>query len=433
MTDRRLCKPWEHRISRRQWLGAAGAATGGLAFGSFGVAPLASAVVAEQLEQKDKQVCFVWIDGGMSQFESWDPKPKTTFGGPFRTISTSLPGVHVCELMPRTAKVMHHLAVVRSMCTQDNSHSAGVPRIQRGDPKNRGVTYPFFGSAVAKLLGPGKSGLPPYVWLKPGNGGFIHADGGFLGPKYGAVAFGDGKPPENLVRTTTITADEDSERNALREAINKRFAESRRKDASEANAAVYEMARKLMERRELFDTSKYDPKDVERYGTVEMGPLMLQARKMLEAGVRFVKVNSYGWDTHGDNFNGHLSLMPRFDAAFASLIEDLADRGMLDNVLVIAMSEFGRTPRINGHIGRDHWPECWSLAMAGTGLKRGVIAGKTNDEGTWVAENPYDIGHLFHTWFHCLGIDTGKVDYDNRGQPLPLAHEDMHAVKEVLA
>ena len=106
---------------------------------------------------------------------------------------------------------------------------------------------------------------------------------------------------------------------------------------------------------------------------------------------------------------------------------------MLDNVLVIAMSEFGRTPRINGHIGRDHWPESWSLAMSGLGLKRGVIAGKTNDLGTEVAENPYDIGHLFHTWFQCLGIDTSKTEYDNRGQPLPLAHDDMHAVKEVLA
>ena len=433
MTHRSLCKPWEHQLSRRQWLGTAGTAMTGLALGSFGVAALDSPAVAEQLASKEKQVCFVWIDGGMSQYESWDPKPKTTFGGPFRTIPTSLPGVHVSELMPRTATVMHHLAVVRSMCTQDNSHSAGVPRIQRGDPKNRGVIYPFFGSAVAKLMGPCQSGLPPYVWLKPGNGGFIHQDGGFLGPKFGAVAFGDGKPPENLVRAATVTELEDTDRNALRNAINARYAERRAKSASEANGAVYDMARKLMERRELFDTSTYDPKDVERYGKVEMGPLMLQARKMLEAGVRFVKVNSYGWDTHGDNFNGHLSLMPRFDAAFASLIEDLHQRGMLDNVLVIAMSEFGRTPRINGHIGRDHWPESWSLAMSGLGLKRGVIAGKTNDLGTEVAENPYDIGHLFHTWFQCLGIDTSKTEYDNRGQPLPLAHDDMHAVKEVLA
>ena len=125
------------------------------------------------------------------------PRPGTNTGGPFQAIPTSVPGIHISELLPQSAKIMHHLAILRSVHTQDNSHSAGVARIQRGDPKNRGVTYPYFGSAVAKFLGPGESGLPPYVWIKPGSGGFIHQDAGFLGPKFGAVAFGDGKPPEN--------------------------------------------------------------------------------------------------------------------------------------------------------------------------------------------------------------------------------------------
>jgi uncharacterized protein (DUF1501 family) len=193
------------------------------------------------------------------------------------------------------------------------------------------------------------------------------------------------------------------------------------------------VARTLMKRQELFDSSKYDPKDVERYGTHEIGRHMLQARKMLEAGVTFVKVNSYGWDTHGDNFNGHLSLMPKFDQAFAAIVSDLADRSMLDNVLVIAMSEFGRTPRINGHIGRDHWPEAWSVAMAGCGLKRGVVVGETNAQGTFVSSEEYDIGGLFHTWYQALGINPAEVEFDNGGQPLPIAHPDMHACKELLA
>jgi hypothetical protein len=328
---------------------------------------------------------------------------------------------------------MHHLALIRSVHTQDNSHSAGVARIQRGDPKNRGVAYPYFGSAVAKLIGPGNSGLPPYVWIKPGNGGFIHGDAGFIGPKYGAVAFGDGKPPENLVPPDSLTEQDADERAALQQAANQRYAAGRRKEMGEATSYVYEVARTLMKRQDLFDTSKFDPRDIERYGTHEIGRHMLQARKMLEAGVTFVKVNSYGWDTHGDNFNGHLSLMPKFDQAFAAIVSDLADRGMLDNVLVIAMSEFGRTPRINGHIGRDHWPEAWSVAMAGCGLKRGVVVGETNEQGTFVKSEEHDIGALFHTWFGCLGIDTVKVQYDNGGQPLPLAHEGMHAVKELMA
>jgi len=427
----KLCKPWEHQFSRRQWLGAMAGAAGALTTG--GVAGLLDPAVAEELQKKDRQVLFIWIDGGMSQLESWDPKPNTQFGGPFRAIPTSLPGVQISELMPRTAKIMHHLAVIRNMCTQDNSHSAGVPRIQRGDPKNRGVTYPFFGSAVAKLLGPCSSGLPPYVWIKPGGGGFIHKDAGFLGPKYGALAFGDGKPPENILRHSSVSEADDDARNRLRENINRRYSARRRKEVDEANSYVYQMGRKLMERQDLFDATRLSPADVERYGTHEFGRHMLLARNMLEAGVRFVKVNSYGWDTHGDNFNGHKSLMPRFDQAFAAIVEDLHERGMLEHVLVIAMSEFGRTPRINGHIGRDHWPEAWSLAMAGCGLKRGVVIGKTNHNGTFVDGEAYDIGHMFHTWFNAIGISSQFEEYDNAGQPLPIAHEEMFPVKDVLA
>ena len=424
-----LCKPWEHAISRRQWLGAS-AASGALAMS--GLEGLVSPAIANELATSNKQVLFVWIDGGMSQYESWDPKPNTEFGGPFRQISTSLPGVQISELMPRTAQVMHHLSLVRNMCTQDNSHSAGVPRIQRGDPKNRGVTYPFFGSAVAKLMGAGTSGLPPYVSIKPGSGGFFYQDAGFLGPKYGALAFGDGKPPENLLRPATITEEDDQARNALRITLNKRYAERHRRDNADAHGAVYDMAAALMKRQDLFDATKLSQQDVTRYGSHEFGRHMLLARNMLEAGVRFVKVTSYGWDTHGDNFLGHQSLMPRFDQAYSAIIEDLAQRGMLDRVLVIAMSEFGRTPRINGHIGRDHWPESWSLALAGTGIKKGAVIGKTNHLGTSVEGDAVDIGHMFHTWFAALGIDSTKVEYDNHGQPLPIAHEGCGVVKELL-
>jgi hypothetical protein len=433
MSHSPLCKPWEHHWSRRQWLGGLAGATVLGSAGGLGLGRFAERAVAEDLAARDKQVLFIWIDGGMSQLESWDPKPGTKFGGPFRAIPTSLPGVHVSELVPRSAQLMHHLVVVRSLCTQDNSHSAGVARIQRGDPKDRGVTYPYFGSAVAKLMGPGQSGLPPYVWIKPMSGGFKYQDAGFLGPQYGALAFGDGQPPENLLRHESVSEADDDLRNQLREAANRRYAARRRPQANEAVSYVYDMARKLMRRQDLFDPATFSPRDVERYGTHELGRHMLQARKMLEAGVRFVKVNSYGWDTHGDNFHGHLSLMPRFDQAFAAMIEDLAERGMLENVLVIAMSEFGRTPRINGHVGRDHWPEAWSLAMAGCGLKKGVVVGKTNEQGTFVDGQPLDIGHMFHTWFTALGIDPVATQYNNNGQPLPIAHDDCFAVTEALA
>ena len=427
MTNPR-CKTWEHHLSRRHLLGAADGAT----LGAAGLGGLLHPAVAGELKQKRKQVLFIWIDGGMSQLESWDPKPNTRFGGPFRAISTSVPGIQLSELLPQTARQMHHLAVVRSLHTQDNSHSAGVARIQRGDPKDRGVTYPYFGSAVARLLGPGNSGLPPYVWVKPGSGGFKHQDAGFLGPQYGALAFGDGQPPENLVKRNAVSDQDLEDRDRLRRSLNQRYAVGRPPRNSEANDYVFDVAQTLMQRRDLFDMESITARERDRYGRNDLGRDMLLGRRMLEAGVTFVKVNSYGWDTHGDNFNGHASLMPKFDQAFAAVIEDLHQRGMLDDVLVIAMSEFGRTPRINGHVGRDHWPEAWSLAMAGCGIQKGLVIGKTNDTGTFVDSEEHDIGHLFHTWFRALGIDPVKTEYNNDGQPLPIAHDDCHVIQEAL-
>src|SRR5262249_51403474 len=161
-------------------------------------------------------------------------------------------------------------------------------------------------------------------------------------------------------------------RSKLRAAADKRFGQQHRQGPSDANSFVYDMGLELMKRQDIFDTSKFSPRDVERYGSHELGRHMLIGRRMLEAGITFVKVNSYGWDSHGDNFNGSLSLVPRFDQPFAAIIEDLAESGALEHTLVIAMSEFGRTPRVNGHLGRDHWPDAWSLVMAGCGVQRGI-------------------------------------------------------------
>ena len=422
-----LCNTAEHVFTRRQLLG--GSAAGLIGLGGLG--GLVNPLFAKEMTSKEKQVLFIWIDGGMSQLESWDPKPNTQFGGPFRPIPTTIPGIHVSELMPKTSQIMHKLAVDRGVSTFDNSHSAGVPRINRGDPKDRGVIYPYFGSAVANLMGPGNSGLPPYVWVKPGSGGFKYQDAGFLGPKFGALAIGEGEPPPNILLPETLSSTNNADRNSLREFANQQYSQKRPPKFSEAQNFVYDTAQALMQKRSLFDNP--DPKDVARYGDTPLGRDMLIGRKMIEAGVHFVKVNSYGWDTHGDNFNAHASLMPRFDQAFTAVVEDLDERGMLDHVLVIAMSEFGRTPRINGHIGRDHWPEAWSIAMTGTGIKQGAIIGSTNDDGTWVTSEPHDIGHFFHTWFNALGIDSEHTEYINDGQPLPIADEECSPIRELLS
>ncbi len=423
------CNSPEHDWSRRQVLGAL---AGGAAAGSLGLAGLLQPAVGEELRGRQRQVLFIWLDGGISQLESWDPKPNTEFGGPFRAIPTALPGVHFSELVPETARRADKLAVVRSMCTQDENHSTGVPRIQRGDPKNRGVTYPYLGSALAKLRPP-HNNLPPYVWIKPGRGGFIWQDAGFLGAKYGSLALGEGKPPIHINRPAAITDDVDEARQQLRRNVNGRYRARRRSSDIDAYESSYDMALQLMRRRELFDDTLLSPQDVQRYGTHPLGRHLLQARRLLEAGVQFVKVNSYHWDTHGDNFNMHLDLVPQIDKPFAAIIDDLDERGMLENVLVVLMSEFGRTPKINSRVGRDHWPEAWSLVLAGCGIRRGVVVGKTTPNGAWCEAPEYDIGHLFHTIFHCLGIDPTETAYLNNGQPLPIAHDDMGPIREVMA
>ncbi|HAY81423.1 MAG TPA: DUF1501 domain-containing protein [Planctomycetaceae bacterium] len=425
MTHDKHCNPLEHTLSRRQVLGAGAAGAVGLGFGG-----LTQPAIAEELKKSDKQVLLMWLDGGMSQLESWDPKPNTPYGGPYRSIATSLPGVHVSELMPRVSQQMHHLAVVRSMKTEDPNHSSGVPKILRGHPKNRGVTYPYMGSAVAKLMGPMESGLPPYVWVKPGNGGFISKHAGFLGAKHGAFAIGSGKPPSNLARPDGISEEFDAARQELRERFNRRYAKRHRPTASEANAYVFDVAQTLMKHTDLFDESTLPQKDKERYGDSELGRNTLLGRRLLEAGVRFVHVQSYGWDTHGDNFNAHASRMPKVDQSLSALLEDLHDRSMLDNVLVVVMAEFGRTPRVNGSVGRDHWPNAWSLAMTGTGIQRGLVVGETLPDGTDVATEPYDIGAMFHTWYRALGVHD--AEFMNGTQPLPIAHDDMKPVEALL-
>lgn len=258
-------------------------------------------------------------------------------------------------------------------------------------------------------------------------------DAGFLGAKYGALALGDGKPPIHIHRPPFITDAIDTSRGDLRRKMNERFRKGRADSGVDAYEYSYQVAEKLMKRKELFDDSLLPLKDVARYGSHPLGRHMLQARRLLEAGVQFVKVTSFHWDTHGDNFNMHLNLVPQIDRPFAAMIDDLENRGMLNNVLVVLMSEFGRTPKINTRIGRDHWPEAWSLVLAGCGIKRGVVVGETTKNGAWVDSKEHDIGHLFHTIFHTMGINAHTTEYVNNNQPLPIAHDDYDKITEVLA
>ncbi|MCH7726873.1 MAG: DUF1501 domain-containing protein, partial [Planctomycetes bacterium] len=303
MTTLPDCRSPEHAISRRNILYGLAGAAGASVFGGA-IQP----ALAETIRKQQKQVLLIFNDGGMSQFESWDPKPESEFGGPYRAISTSVAGTQISELLPKTAKQMHHLALVRGLNTHNPSHGSRMFAFN-GNPKNRGVRYPDLGPAVASFLHPDDSTLPPCVLVKPYSGGFDYKAAGFLGAKYGTLLLGEGKPPANMLRPDSLTDAASQRRSNFRKFVNARFEKGRRAAETSAYAHSFDMAEQLMKRRGLFDESTVSPRDAERYGTHKHGRHMLLARRLLEEGVTFVEVRSYHWDTHSSNFDLHYTMV----------------------------------------------------------------------------------------------------------------------------
>ncbi len=422
------CGSREHLLARRTFLGHVAAGMGAAAgFGSF-----ARRAVAAQLQQAQKRIIVIYLAGGVSQLESWDPKPGTDTGGPFRAIPTSVPGVNISELLPHTAGQMHRLALVRGINTNENDHGKGSYIMHTGRREDPAITYPHLGSLAAKYLAPEDGALPGYIHITPGGSGLGQQDAAFLGPKYGSVVLGNGQPPQNSVRPEQLSDTDDKLRNELRRRLNDRFVRRRRTAETEAYSYSYEQAAQLMQRRDVFDVTKEPPAELERYGAHDFGRHCLLARRLLEQGVTFVKVSHSNYDTHNENFNFHLEQLGEFDRTFATLIDDLHQRGMLDSTLVVVMSEFGRTPQINHLYGRDHWGTAWSVAMAGCGLHVGSVVGKTNDNGTAVVDREVNGGHLFHTYLRALGLDPA-MELSVGGRPIPMADPEAAAIEELLA
>lgn len=420
------CGSPEHDLSRRGFLV-------GLA-GGLGFAGMVQPAAARQLASQQKRVLVVWLAGGASQLETWDPKPGTNTGGPFQTIATSVPGVHISELLPYTARQMHRLALIRGVNTQENDHGKGRIIMHTGRRSEPGLTYPHLGAVAAKLLAPSASPLPGYLHITPprGDGTVDAGEAAFLGPRYASVPLADGREPNNMQRPTALTETADRQRQALRARVNDRFARRRRTAETEAYTESYDQAALLMKQRDLFDVSKEPDKVRAQYGSHDFGRHCLLARRLLEGGATFVKVSHRDYDTHHENFDFHIEQLGEFDRPFATLLEDLDLRGMLQSTLVIVMSEFGRTPNINRNYGRDHWGTAWSVAAGGCGIKGGAVVGKTNANGTAVVERMVHGGHLFHTWFRALGLDPKKNHYVDQ-RPIPMADPKADAITEVLA
>jgi hypothetical protein len=411
-------------MARRAFLGGlAGGA--GLVFG--GMSALANPEAQKKLSKDQKRVLVVYMSGGLSQLESWDPKPKTSTGGPFRAIPTAVPGVHICELLPHTAKHMDKLALVRSINTKNNDHGKGNYQMTYGRDRRPGVNLPHLGAVCAKALEERGNPLPGHIHVGSGGRGNNAA---YLGPRYASIGI-NGKPPANSARAGNLTKDVDALRNTFRQQANDRFAKRRRTAETDIYTYSFEQAQGLMEQRDVFDVTKEPKADQDRYGDYPFGKHCLMARRLLEHGVTYVQVSHSNYDTHNENFNFHLEQLGEFDKAFANLVGDLHERGMLESTLIVVMSEFGRTPRINPRYGRDHWGTAWSVCLGGGKVQPGAVIGKTNETGTKVIEREIDHGHLFHTYLAAVGLDPTDT-FDIGGRPIPLADPTRAAISELI-
>ena len=416
-------------VSRRDALRAA---AGG--FGLLSMGPHVAAVGDEQPTDRHPprtKLLLLFLSGGASQLETFDPKPDSRYGGPFRAIGTSLPGIQIGELLPHTAQNMHRLAVIRSVNSGETSHFRGHYLLQSG---RKVPGYPVLGSAVARLLERPDDTLPGYVTMRRKNPQAYTdvGDAGFLGPKYEGVRIIDGQPPANITRPDTLDAETVAIREAVRRSSNARFLRGRRTQSVQAYDDTFRKADALMRRSEIFDVTGESAGDRERYGDHHFGRNCLLARRLLEAGVHCVKVAHHDWDAHFENFHWQRQRCLEFDRTFVTLLDDFQQRGLLDETLIVVMGEMGRTPRINYYGGRDHWGTAWSMAFAGHGIRPGVVLGKTNDLGTEVVDAEVDAGDLFHTVLTAMGVDsTGS--YRIGGRDNPLADPASSPIREVLA
>ena len=379
-----------------------------------------------------KRLLIVRMAGGLSQLESWDPKPGTATGGPFRAIPTSVPGMHICELLPHTARQMHHLSLVRGINTHEDDHGKGDYLIMTGRRKREGVQDPQLGAVAAKALDTHERTLPGHIVISPGGGGGRSADSAYLGPKYASIVLGNGSPPQYMQRPEGLAEQRVLCANELRRKLNDRFSQRRRTAETEAWTQSFEQAQELMKQREVFDIARESAKDRERYGDSDFGRHCLLARRLIEQGISCVHLSHSNYDTHNENFNFHFEQLGDFDKPFATLIEDMAQRGLMKHTLVVVLSEFGRTPNINHLYGRDHWSKAWSICLGGAGIVPGAIIGRTNDTGTEVTDRQVDTGDLFHTYLRALGVKSDG-QFTIAGQKLPIADPAHQPIQELLA
>lgn len=425
-----LCGSPEHGCNRRQFL-AGGLATA-LGVGLGGLEAGYNQAWASDLKTQKKRVLLLWLAGGASQFETFDPKPGRPTGGPFGAIQTAVPGVEISELMPKMAKLMQHTAIIRSLDTKIGDHGGAADLMDTGRTKEPGIVYPDLGAVISKELGERESEVPDYVSLYLATEGRRRPNPGFLGGRYAAMHLDQSLAPADINLPEGMTETDHGDREHLRTYLSERF--NRQRDAMKVRGynSTYARVKGLMRSDQHFNLD-LEPEHVrQRYGRTDFGQHALIGRRLLEAGVPMVKVARAWWDSHADNFESHRELVTELDHVMSTLILDLEERGLLDSTLIITLSEFGRTPGINKDLGRDHFASAWSTSLTGCGIRGGAVHGKTDENGQTVVEGKTSAGDLMATIYEAVGIDPTKY-YHLGARPVPLAPDDAAAVTTVLS
>ncbi len=388
---------------------------------------------------KAKSVINIYLPGGMSHQESFDPKTTAPieYRGPMEAIKTKVDGVYFSENLKETAKIADKITVVRSMTHGEAAHERGTHNMFTGFRPSPAIMYPSIGSVVSHELGP-RNNLPPYV-LVP-NMPTPYAGTGYLGAAYGAFALGSDPASDSFsVRDLTLPSGVDAkrftERREMRAVVDAHFSALEKSDALDGMDSFYQRAYSMIssdKARAAFDIKAEPEKLRERYGKNAAGQRMLLARRLVESGVRFVSLTYGGWDHHDNIKRANGTQMPNFDQAFAALVSDLDERGMLDSTMIVVNTEFGRTPKINATAGRDHWPKVFSIVLAGGGIKRGYVHGSSDATGAEPDADPLIVEDYSATIYHQIGIDPDKQLMTPGGRPQYIV-KDGHVVRELIA
>lgn len=405
------------RTSRRDFLHVGFAAGIGLTLADFLRIEKVQADI-KQYKSKEgtaKSVIFIFMPGGMAHQETFDPKPYAPieYRGPLGSINTSVDGVRIGQLLKQTAGLTDKLTLCRSMTHGEAAHERGTHNMFTGYRPSPAIVFPSMGSVVSHEFGP-RNNLPPYVCIP--NQPNEYAGTGYLSSSFAPFSLGSDPAGKNFrVRDLQMPGGVDdsrfTRRRSVLQAVNEYFVSKEKSDSLDAVDSFYQRAYAMIssqKAREAFNINAEADSVRDQYGRNSAGSRMLVARRLVEAGARFVTLTYGGWDMHNNIEGGMRRQLPPFDQGFAALIRDLEERGLLGETLVCVASEFGRTPKINGSAGRDHWPKVFSVVMAGGGVKGGTVYGSSDSTATEPEQEPLTVEDWATTIYHCLGIVADK-------------------------